>query len=204
MTETKTPKKESQKVTKKDEEKPKTMNKVSKQETFTAKSGKKYIFSYPGTFFVQKNVIDASTLPNGTRSDPLYYEALFEHILEGDYDWNYFDKLVPEAIKSDSIQVEDFDGSEVTYDFKFPGFEAWETLVENSTAITGQILLSEYYKGMMKDVITNDIDFAYWDHHAGYSAVMDAADRFMGQLVYDSEFKEVLDAAKEFLSRMFR
>ncbi|GEP72034.1 hypothetical protein FD12_GL001390 [Lentilactobacillus rapi DSM 19907 = JCM 15042] len=183
---------------------PKEMNKVSKQETFTSKSGHKYIFSYPGTFFVQKNVIDVATLPNGTRSDPLYDEAIFQHILEGDYDWAYFDKLVPESVKSDSIQVEDFDGKKVTYDFKFPGFEKFENLVENSTAITGQIVFSEYYKGLMKDVITNDVNFAYWDHHDGYSVVMNQADRFMGQLVYDSEFKEVLDAAKDFLSRMFR
>lgn len=203
MTET-TRKTPTKRTAKKTTDKPKEMNKVSKQETFVAKSGHKYIFSFPGTWFVQKNVIDASMLPNGTRSDPLYIEALFQHILEGDYDWAYFDKLVPESAKSDSIQVDDYDGEKMTYDFKFPGFEKIVNLTENSTAVGGQFLTGEYYKGLMKDVITNDVDYAWWDHHEGYATVLHEADLFIGQIIYDSEYLEVVNAAKDFVGRMFR
>lgn len=183
---------------------PKKYNKNMKQETFTSKRGTEYLFTYPGTFYVQKNVMDAS-MRNGVQDTTLLNEAIMQHILEGDYDWNYFDKKVATKDRSESIAVKDFDDTEVTYNFKFPGFQRIIKLQAEATADDGSLMTAEYYKGLMKHVITNEeVNFSYWDHHDGYAEVMQEADLFVGTIVNNSEYQEVMTAASNFVGKMFR
>lgn len=182
----------------------KKFNKFLKQEKFTSKAGNDYILSYPGTYHVQKDIIDYSMLPNGTQSEPKSIEAMFKHLLQGNYGWKYWDDLVPEEERENSVTIKDFDGKDVTYDFKFPGFKRIAQINEEATAVDGTFLTTEYYKQLMKYVIVNGVDYKYWDKHIGYAEVMSAADMFIGTIVYNSEYTEVVDALKKFLNKMFR
>lgn len=179
----------------------KTYDKSYKQETYKSKRGNEYLFTYVGTKFVLQHVIGPNA---GKNSQSALQEALMEYILEGDYDWDYWDKKVANTKKSDSIEVDDYDDTKVTYDFKFPGFKKLNELRDNATDDYGQIDISEYWKGLMDVVVQNDIDYDYWDHHDGIMQVMSAADNFLGEIAADSEFQEVMDAAEAFVNKYFR
>ena len=184
--------------------KKKDYSKTMKQETFTAESGNEYLFTYPGTFYVQQNVKDASNV-NGYENKALLHQALMKFILEGDYDYSFFDKQIKDADKTSSVKAKDHDGSIVNYDFKFPGLERLENMVEDSKMYNGGIAMSEYNKQVMQHVlISTKIKFDYWDHHDGYATTMQEADVFLGTVSSESDFNEVMAAAEDFVKRMFR
>lgn len=184
--------------------KKKNYSKTMKQETFTAESGNEYLFTYPGTFFVQQEVVDASMV-NGAQDKVLLYEALMKHILEGDYDWNYFNKQIKDDDKTNSVIAKDHDDKDVEYKFKHPGLKRQYSMVEESRMVNGSISMAEFNKQIMQHVLVSPtIKFDYWDHHDGYATVMEAANIFLGTVGSESEFKEVMEAASDFVNRMFR
>lgn len=184
--------------------KKKDYSKTMKQETFTAESGKEYLLTYPGTFFVQQNVVDASMV-NGFQDKVLLYEALMKNILEGDYGWDYFDKQIKDEDKTNSVTVEDHDGSEVEYKFKHPGLKRQYSMLEESRTVNGSIAMAEFNKQLMQHVLVSpNIKFDYWDHHDGYKKVMEEGNFFLGTVGGESDFNEVMEAASDFVNRMFR
>lgn len=184
--------------------KKKNYSKTMKQETFTAESGNEYLFTYPGTFFVQQKVVDASMV-NGFQDKVLLYEALMKNILEGDYDWDYFDKQIKDEDKTNSVTAEDHDGNEVEYKLKYPGLKRQYSMVEESRTVNGSIAMAEFNKQLMQHVIVSpNIKFDYWDHHDGYQKTMEEGNVFLGTVGSESDFKEVMEAASDFVNRMFR
>ena len=184
--------------------KKKNYSKTMKQETFTAESGNEYLFTYPGTFFVQQNVVDASMV-NGFQDKVLLYEALMKNILEGDYDWDYFDKQIKDEDKTNSATAEDHDGNEVEYKLKYPGLKRQYSMVEESRTVNGSIAMAEFNKQLMQHVIVSpNIKFDYWDHHDGYQKIMEEGNVFLGTVGSESDFKEVMEASSDFVNRMFR
>lgn len=184
--------------------KKKNYSKTMKQETFTAESGNEYLFTYPGTFFVQQKVVDASMV-NGFQDKVLLYEALMKNILEGDYDWDYFDKQIKDEDKTNSVTAEDHDGNEVEYKLKYPGLKRQYSMVEESRTVNGSIAMAEFNKQLMQHVIVSpNIKFDYWDHHDGYQKIMEEGNVFLGTVGSESDFNEVMEAASDFVNRMFR
>ena len=184
--------------------KKKNYSKTMKQETFTAESGNEYLFTYPGTFFVQQKVVDASMV-NGFQDKVLLYEALMKNILEGDYDWDYFDKQIKDEDKTNSVTAEDHDGNEVEYKLKYPGLKRQYSMVEESRTVNGSIAMAEFNKQLMQHVIVSpNIKFDYWDHHDGYRKIMEEGNVFLGTVSSESDFNEVMEAASDFVNRMFR
>lgn len=184
----------------------KKFNKYMHQKTYTSEAGNDYLFSFIGTMQVQQLVIDAS-MRDGKQMESLLDEALMKYILEGDYDWDFFDKKIPAKERTMSMEAEDFDGKKVTYKFKFPGLEWAVKTIENTTSPDGSDVRADLYKALMTDVIQNkDVQEKpdYWDHHKGYFDVMNACDQFIGNIIYNSEFNEVMSAAAEFVGEMFR
>ena len=185
------------------EEAPKAYNKAFKQETFTSKRGNDYLFTYVGTKYVLKNVIAPASVPGG-RDQSILHNKLIEHVLEGDYGWDYWDKKLSNGKKSDSIEVPDHDCTKVTYNFKFPGFQVIDEISKDSVDANGDFDVVAYWEQLMKRVIQNEeVDFDYWDTHDGINTVMSAADEFIGEAVADSEFAEVMDAAEAFVDKYF-
>ncbi|ATU69478.1 hypothetical protein CT113_03630 [Levilactobacillus brevis] len=184
--------------------KKKNYSKTMKQETFTAESGNEYLFTYPGTFFVQQKVVDASMV-NGFQDKVLLYEALMKNILEGDYDWDYFDKQIKDEDKTNSVTAEDHDGNEVEYKLKYPGLKRQYSMVEESRTVNGSIAMAEFNKQLMQHVIVSpNIKFDYWDHHDGYQKIMEEGNVFLGTVGSESDFNEVMEATSDFVNRMFR
>lgn len=184
--------------------KKKNYSKTMKQETFTAESGNEYLFTYPGTFFVQQKVVDASMV-NGFQDKVLLYEALMKNILEGDYDWDYFDKQIKDEDKTNSATAEDHDGNEVEYKLKYPGLKRQYSMVEESLTVNRSIAMAEFNKQLMQHVIVSpNIKFDYWDHHDGYQKIMEEGNVFLGTVGSESDFNEVMEAASDFVNRMFR
>lgn len=184
----------------------KKYNKYMHQETYTSKAGNDYLMSFIGTMQVQEQVIDAS-MRDGQQMESLLDEGLMQYILEGDYDWDYFDKKIPVKDRTMSMDVEDIDGKKVTYKFKFPGLEWAVKTIEATESPDGSQAKGELYKALMTDVIQNkDVQEHpdYWDHHKGYFDVMSACDQFIGTILYNSEFSEVMSAAAAFVGEMFR
>lgn len=182
----------------------KEYNKAFKQETFTSKRGNDYLFSYTGTRYVLTNVI-APSMINGVVNRALRRQLIMKYILEGDYGWDYWDKKLSNSKKSGSVEVEDYDGTKVTYNFKFPGFEAFNKMTEASTNDDDSLNMVEYYAQLMDHIIQNEeVNWDYWDHHDGIETVMDEADYFLGDAIADSEFQEVMNAAEAFLAKYFR
>ncbi|WP_143463344.1 hypothetical protein [Levilactobacillus enshiensis] len=182
----------------------KNYSKTMKQEVFTSKAGNKYRFTYPGTFFVQQNVIDAS-MAAGYQSKPLLYEALMKNILEGDYDWDYFDKQIKDEDKTNTATAKDHDGTKIEYTYTYPGLKRQYQMVEESKTVNGSISMAEFNKQLMQRVITSpQIKFDYWDHHDGYNPIMTEGNYFLGTVGGESEFEEVMNAASDFVNRMFR
>lgn len=204
MTEKTTATKETAKTTAKSPVK--TLNKYMHQETFTSNEGNDYLMSFIGTPQVQEKVIDAS-MRDGRQLESLLDEGLMQYVLEGDYDWDYFDKKIPAKDRTMSMDVKDFDDKKVTYKFKFPGLEWAVKTIEATESPDGSQVKGELYKALMTDVIQNkDVQEHpdYWDHHNGYFDVMSACDQFIGTIIYNSEFSEVMSAAAAFVGEMFR
>ncbi|WP_333604062.1 hypothetical protein [Lactobacillus acetotolerans] len=182
----------------------KVVKKNNTQETFKSSRGNKYIFMFTNTRKVQA-LLDAANRPDGIQSETLLTRLLMDQVLEGnEYDFDYFEKKIANKDKSDEITLEDQDGNQTTYHMKWPGLEAVERLLDGATDSQGKFVNSVYYDALMKHVITDKVDWKYWDEHDGYAEVMAEADAYINTTLQNSEFQEVMVAAYAFLIRKFQ
>lgn len=180
------------------------LKKTNTQETFKSKRGNEYIFMFTNTQKMQQ-LLDSTYRPDGVHSELLMTVAMLKNVLEGnEYDFDYFDKKIANKDKTEEIAVEDEEGNQTDYKFKFPGLLSYYQIMENATGADGITRESLIYDGLMKDVISPKTDWKYWDTHAGYAEVMTSAREFVDDVFGNSELAEVMQAAAGFVNRKFQ
>lgn len=88
--------------------------------------------------------------------------------------------------KKETYELKDENGKAVQkYLFQFPGILKTQELIDGSTNGVGVTITKDYNESLMKHVIVDPkTDWNYWDNHAGYRRVMEAADRFLGKMLH--------------------
>ncbi len=79
--------------------------------------------------------------------------------------------------KTKEVEVEDYDGSTVTYKLQFPGTKAAIQTIDRGGNGTDQ---TDYFQGLMDNVVVSPkTSYKYWDEHKGFQKVMSEADSFL-------------------------
>lgn len=88
--------------------------------------------------------------------------------------------------KQEKFELKDDNGKVIeTYTLQFPGVKKTQELFDGSKNARGNIVTKIYHEELMKHVVVAPkVDWDYWDEHEGYGRVMDAADTFLGDMLY--------------------
>ncbi|TPR19994.1 hypothetical protein DY138_00730 [Apilactobacillus timberlakei] len=174
------------------------VSKKFKQETYTAPSGRQYLMTFPGMRKALKLQSDAA----GNESD--MHQMFMDKILEGNFNYPYFNNIDDGVDKQKSIDVEQDDGSKVTFKVGFKNIKQFDDFRDSSIDSQGQFseyLASEY---AIKNLVQNDISINYFDEHKGYTDIMTAISKISNDIRENSEFMVVMNAVKDFLNKMFQ
>lgn len=187
--------------------KPKKINKNLKSEVIDLDDGTKMTAVFPGTAWAQRKVYDPASMPNGSRSLAILYQNFMDIVIHNpQMDWSFFDDKVSESSRKRQIEVTDDDGTVHKYNLEFPGTLTILQMRDQATDALGRVLDYEFNLGIVQNIITNKNvkDLDYFDHHNGYSELMDAATEMLIQWAQESGVYDTMGKVDNFMNRMFR
>lgn len=93
-------------------------------------------------------------------------------------------KVVEKESKLMKQETFTHEGTGTVYTFQFPGTLAVQKIIDNSKNAFGNVVDSTYNGFLMEQIIVSpQTDWDYWDENDGYQEVLNAADRFLGDLL---------------------
>ncbi|WP_353486073.1 hypothetical protein [Apilactobacillus xinyiensis] len=167
------------------------------QETFTSSNGNEYLMIFPG-------MRKAAKLKNDADGVMELHKMFMKEILEGKYDYKTFDAVKDDVDRTKEVTVTEDDGTEKIYHINFQSIKQVDDMTDNSADRLGR--LSDYlsYEYIFDNLVQEDVNYDYFDTHAGFTAITDAAMNLYSDLMQNSEFAEVMNAVNDFLNKMFR
>lgn len=182
-------------------------SKASKSEVIEFDDGTKVTLVFPGTSWAQQRVYDPALSQQGQTMDSVLFQNYMDIVVtEPDLDWSYFDEKVPEDHKKDTIEAIDDDGTKHIYRLSFPGVLTMLQMRDQATDAFGRVLGLEYNTGILQNIVDNkDVNgLEYFDHHNGYSEVIDKCNEMLYQWALDSAIYTDMNLIRDFMDRMFR
>lgn len=175
----------------------KVISKQFHQETFESSNGNKYLMTFPGMRKAAKLRDDANGITE-------LHKMYMKNILEVKCDYTTFDDIKDDVDRTKEVTVTEDDGTQKTYHINFKSIKQIDDMTDASSDSLGRPsdYLSDEY--IFKNLVEEDVDYDYFDTHAGFTAITNAAMNLYSDLMANSEFAEVMNAVNDFLNKMFR
>ncbi|MCL0330531.1 hypothetical protein [Apilactobacillus xinyiensis] len=175
----------------------KVISKKFHQENFESSNGNKYLMTFPG-------MRRAAKLRNDANGITELHKMYMKDILEGKYDYATFDDIKGDIDRTKEVTVTEDDGTQKTYHINFKSIKQIDDMTDSSSDNLGRPsdYLSDEY--IFENLVEEDVNYDYFDTHAGFTAITNAAMNLYSDLMANSEFAEVMNAVNDFLNKMFR
>lgn len=166
---------------------------MAKQETFKTQHAE-YIFQHPGIRFAEQMKDDAKDR-NGKFMPHKYYEQIMKNVVvQPGVDYGYFDEL-----EGEKVEVVESDGSE--FELVYPGTKVLSNMAyrfQDGNGLQSQVNTKEE---LMKHIIRKDgeaVSYDYFDEKGTITQFTEVTDE-AAVFFRDTEFQEVMNAARRFL-----